>query len=149
MNTVQPPKIAENRSDERERVALANALRDAANLRYQATFATATTLSAAPTAIWTSDDMPRNALWDVEVQVGGIATDGSAAGYRRTGRFKRGTGASSLIGVVATPFADSEDVAGWDVTLSASGNGVLLTVTGDVARTVSWEAFVTVKETRL
>ncbi len=115
----------------------------------QMEFAVATALTAAPTTIWLSDDMPANSAWDVEVVVLAVATDGSTAGYRRIARFKRGAGVSALVAAAATPVPDAEDVAGWDVTLAASGNGALLTVTGDATRTVSWSALVRLRELKL
>ena len=147
-NTVPATKLEENRTKEREAVALINGLRRAANQRYQTT-RTKETTSNTPTSIWVSDDMPLRSVWEVEVQVCAIASDGSAgAGYRRVGRFRRASGASVAVGVVATPIADSEDTVAWDVTLAASGNSVQLTVTGDAALAVNWSAFVQVKEAR-
>ena len=90
--------------------------------------------------------MPANSVWDVEALVLGSATDGSSGAYRRIARLRRAGGVSALMGVVATPVADLEDVAGWDVTLAASGNGATLTVTGDVTRTVQWSALITIRE---
>lgn len=148
-NTVTPPKVEENRTKERDTVAVVNGLRTAANLRYEAELTTTTTLTAAATTVWLSDDMPTNSAWEVSVFVRGLASDASMGGYQRVGRFKRSTGNSALVGAVATPIADSEDVAGWDVTLSALAKGVRLTVTGDVTRTVNWAAFVQISEVRL
>jgi len=141
-----PNELAENRFQERDLVLLVNRLRKMALQVAQRELFVTTDLTAAPTAIWTSDDMPENSTWDVEVMVLGLATDGSAAGYRRIARFKRGAGTSSLIAAAATPVADAEDVAGWDVAVTATGNGVLIEVTGDVTRTVSWSAVVRVRE---
>ncbi len=141
-----PNPLIENRSQARDSVALINRMRAMLLQVRQQEFAVATVLTAAPTSIWLSDDMPENSAWDVEVVVLGVATDGSTGGYRRIGRLKRAAGASALIAAVATPVADAEDVAGWNVTLAASGSGALLTVTGDAGRTVNWSALVRVRE---
>lgn len=144
-SSVQVPALAENRSDETERVALINALRRAAVVSYRDSFAIVTSLTATPKTIWGSDDMPTQSTWEVLVSVVAHATDGSAAGYQRVARFRRAAGVAVLVSV-ATPVADFEDVGGWDITLSASGSGALLTVTGDATRVVSWSALIEIRE---
>ncbi len=146
MIALLPPELAEKKSQERDAVLLINRMRGMLLQVRQMEFAVATDLTAAPTTIWLSDDMPASSAWDVEVVVLAVATDGSTGGYRRIGRLKRGAGTSALVTAVATPVADAEDVGAWDVTLTASGNGAKLTVTGDVTRTVSWSALVRVRE---
>jgi len=141
-----PPALVEQKSQERDAYQLINRMRALLKQVRQIDLAVATNLTAAPTVIWLSDDMPATSAWDVDAIVLAKATDGSTAGYRRVGRFKRGAGVSALIAAAATPVPDAEDVAGWDVTLAASGNGALLTVTGDVTRTVRWSALIRVRE---
>lgn len=140
-----PPRLVEQRSEEREVFQMVNRLRDLlAQVRQYEAFVT-TTLTAAATTIWTSDDMPANSAWDVEVVVLGLASDGSIGGYRRIARLRRGAGVSVLMGV-STPVPDDEDFPAWDVTLAASGNGARLRVTGDVGSTVKWSALVRLRE---
>lgn len=146
--TVPAPGLSENASTEREVFELVNQQRDALNRRYQWNFGSQTAPTFITQTIWQSDDMPLSAVWEVEAQVVGLATDGSAGGYRRVGRFKRSAGGvSTLVGAVATPFADAEDVAGWDVTMAVDlAHGVIVNVTGDGVRTVNWAAFIQINE---
>lgn len=146
-NTVADPPLTENRSDKKDEYALINSIRKALNQGMSETHEVTTTLTAAATEIWLSDDMPMNTTWFVETDIVGFATDGSAAGYKRIATFKRVTGGSVLVGAVSLAITQ-EDVAGWDVAIAASGNGVQLTVTGDVTRTVNWKAHLLVTEVR-
>jgi hypothetical protein len=141
-----PPPLAEAKSQERDAVLLINRMRAMLLQVRQMEFAVATVATAVPATIWLSDDMPENSVWDVEVIVLAMATSGDAGAYRRIGRFSRLASTSSALVAVATPVADAEDAPAWDVTLTSSGNGVLLTVTGDAGSTVSWSALVRVRE---
>jgi hypothetical protein len=92
--------------------------------------------------------MPSASVWNIDFDVVGYATDGSGAAYRRLSRFKRAAGAAATLLGTDTIGTDREDVAGWNVGVSASGNGPLLQVTGDAARTVHWKAMVRILEVR-
>lgn len=127
-------------------------LRTFANTRQQSRLTTQTSLSAIPKVIWISEDMPVLSAWEVSLSVLAISTEtpaASRAAYKRVCRFSRNLAGSVILGAIATPVADFEDVAAWDVTPSATGNGVQLTVTGDATRTVNWAAVVIVTEAKI
>lgn len=121
-------------------------IRRALNASYFGVWETVTTLTATATTIWT-ETMPTDSVWDVEFVVGARATDGSRAAYRRISRFSRATAGAALMSTDSVG-TDQEDVAGWDVTVAASGQAARLQVTGDAARTVNWKALVRVLEVR-
>lgn len=146
-SSVASPALVEGRSDEKDNTYLTNDLRRLGVISYRDRFDAATALTAVPRQIWLSDDMPTQSTWEVTVSVvAHCAADNTAAGYQRVARFKRGAGVAALVAAAATPVADVEDVAAWDITLAAIGNGVSLTVTGDATRTVSWSALVEIRE---
>lgn len=63
---------------------------------------------------------------------------GETGDYFRTATFKRVSGTLSQVGSTRTVGTDNEDVAGWDVTLDASGDDIRVRVTGDATDTVKW-----------
>lgn len=99
--------------------------------RVQTTNATVTTILTIPL-----DD---NTTTKVFVELAG-QSDGTNTGaaYERVAAYRRNdAGAPALIGAVATPFT-AEDTAGWDITLTLSGNNLLIQVTGAAATTIDW-----------
>lgn len=145
-SSVQAAKLAENRSDKREEVELANGLLRYAVQHYRDRFVTETALTAVPATIWLSDDMPPQSTWEVVVSaVAHCDADGSSAGFQRVCRFKRLAGAAVLLST-ALPIGDTSDVGTWAVLLTNLANGVSLTVTGDATRVVEWSALVEIRE---
>jgi hypothetical protein len=64
-------------------------------------------------------------------------TPGNSAVYIRECRAED-SGGTVTVYDVSTPFT-SEDVAGWDATLTASGTNIVAQVTGQAATTIDWE----------
>jgi hypothetical protein len=137
------PREHSERREDVEWIRLAHSILNARQQR----LVFAQTSTAAARAIW-ADQMPVNTSWTVYLVVNAYAvTDGSAGYYERSVRIKRTTGAPTVV-ATATPTADNEDVAGWDITIAAAADGVItVSVTGDASRTVDWTAWVVVQET--
>lgn len=115
--------------------------------QYSGSFDHTTTNTAAFETIWTSDTMPANGLWAVEVKTRGIAADGSSAFYWTLANYKRASaGSPTIVGSVRTVAGDNEDVVGWDRQYSTSGNTLLFQVKGDATRVVSWTSRISVLE---
>lgn len=57
--------------------------------------------------------------------------------YVRYALFKNDGGTLALVGSIATT-ATIESTAGWDVTLSASGSNIIVTVTGAATTAITW-----------
>jgi len=117
-----------------------------ANDEYRGVFTHTTTNTATFETAWTSDSLPENSASAVDAEIIALATDGSAARYRIAGLFKRATGTASQVGATAAVVPAIEDVAGWAVQFSTSGNSALVQVQGDAARVVGWTVYVTVRE---
>ena len=76
---------------------------------------------------------------------GASGTSGDGASYRILGAFRRvSAGSATLIGSVTADHT-AESQGAWDATLTASGNDVLLQVTGASGNNVSWGCQVTVQ----
>jgi len=109
----------------------------------ETTGATVTTLLTVPLV----DDKTSQVSVDVVARrTGGSAgASGDGASYRVVGTFRRvGAGSATLIGSLTTVHS-AESQAGWDCTLTASGNDVLVRVTGATNNNVSWAAVATVQ----
>lgn len=110
-----------------------------ANDEYANSFTHTTPLTSAFETAYTSDDLPPDSLWRIDAEVTAICSDGSCAVYWIRGAFKRvASAAASQVGSTASLSPAMEDVAGWDVRFSTSGNTVLAQVKGDATRTVDW-----------
>lgn len=63
----------------------------------------------------------------------------TSAGYRLYGTYRNVGGTLTEIG--ETTVVTHEDVAGWNVTMSASGTNIVVTVTGAAGTTITWDVF--------
>lgn len=116
------------------------------NARCQKVVKATTVNTATPYSLW-EGQMPADSAWLLEAAIVARATDGSAAFYERSVRYKRTAGGTPTVVRTTTPIADDEDVAGWDVTFAASASGVItVSVTGDATRTVHWLGWIVVQE---
>lgn len=107
----------------------------------ETTDATVTTLLTLPL----EDNRTTQIVADIVARrTGGSAgTAGDGAGYRRLGTFYRvSAGSATLIGSLSTPHT-AESQAGWDCTLTVSGNDALVRVTGATNNNVTWRGLVT------
>jgi hypothetical protein len=81
---------------------------------------------------------PPPRAWTIDVSVTGVATDGSVGMFiRRVSVKYNGPTTLAAIGAV-TAMLSAKDVAAWDVTLTLSGDTILVRVNGDAGRTVNW-----------
>lgn len=96
------------------------------------------TTDATPT-ILQSWRWPNGMSGVVELCVMGRTAAGVSAHYIRRAAFKKGIAGASVaqIGTTQDVFT-AEDVAGWDCTLTASGEEVRIVVTGAAATTIRW-----------
>ncbi len=110
-------------------------------LRAETTNATPTNMLDGAGALLT---VPVSATWKFEVHVVGRRTDadGESAGWKFEGVIDRGaTGGAALVGGVMQTII-ARDSASWDVAVSASGNDLVIAVTGEAAKDINWVAFV-------
>lgn len=107
--------------------------------------ATLQTANATPTTIVTYT-LPDETIAQFIAQVVGQQSGSTnTAGYFRRYCYKRqSAGSATIVGTVdSAVLPDKEDNAAWDVTVTTSGNNVLLQVTG-AAVTIDWFAVVDV-----
>ncbi len=143
----RPPKGSDFTTWAQEVIPAVRELQSRANAGYSGDFTYTTTNTAAFETAWTSDDMPGDGVWRVEVEAQAVADDGSGAFYCRRAQYKRvASGVATIVGAVSTIGTDTEDVAGWDVQFSTSTNALLFQVKGDATRVVEWTVTVNVKE---
>lgn len=108
------------------------------------TDATVTTLLTIPL----TDDRTTHIVIDVVARRtgGSSGTAGDGASYRIIGAFNRvSAGSAAIIGSLTADHT-AEDQSGWDCTLTASGDDVLVRVTGASGNNISWGAIVTLQE---
>jgi hypothetical protein len=89
--------------------------------------------------------IPPGKILACTVNVSGIRSDGSqGAHYIRKVMIKNLSGTTSLVGAVSTVGTDVEDVAGWDVTITAdnTNDALDIKVTGATSSTIRWVAVV-------
>ena len=95
--------------------------------------------------------LPNNSVFVFDIFVGGRRTDatGGAAGYRFQGVIKRDANAATtaLIGSVSKTVVAESNTA-WDaaVTADTSNGAVIISVTGEAAKTIRWVATVNTTE---
>ena len=82
-------------------------------------------------------------MWTFRILLCGLQDTGAnGASYEFTGAIRRdGSGSSVLVGAV-TKSVLGEDVAGWDASVSASGNSLKIDVTGAAATNINWVAVI-------
>lgn len=122
-------------------------LYDFGNLRYTTVKNLSTAATGAYTTIWT-DEIPDNSSWEVEVRVLARATAGGAAraSYNFRGLFYREGAGAAQEGALAFDVPPIESIAAFDATFLVSGNSIAVQVLDDGARTVRWQAIVSVQE---
>jgi hypothetical protein len=89
--------------------------------------------------------IPPGKILACTVNVSGIRSDSSqGAHYIRKVMIKNVSGTTSLVGTVSTVGTDVEDVAGWDVTITAdnTNDALDIKVTGATSSTIRWVAVV-------
>lgn len=141
--TVSQPRLVEKRSDERDNVYLARAVRDGVLNQLGSYFTATETADATPVVIW-SDTVNAGSSIDVMVRVNAYcAGSNEGASYWRRALYRaNSTGIAAQVGGTQTPAADFEDDASWDVSLSVSGSTLSLSVTGAADKTIKWRAYV-------
>lgn len=146
--TCDQPELAELRDKEKQAFRLVNQLRRFANLTYTSRFLLDTAATGAVTPAWTSDTVPEGVTWAVTADVIGIATAGGAgrAWYELRGLFYRNVGGALTQESVTAVSLSIETPAGFDASLSVSGNTVLANVRDDGVRTVSWSVLIQARE---
>lgn len=144
----RPPKADDVQIWAQEVIPAIKELQTQRNQQYEADFTHTTEGTAAFETAWTSDALPGDGTWRVKAEVQAFASaDGSAAYYEIIGVFKRtASGSASQVGATAAVVSAIEDVAGWDVQFTVSGNTVLAQVKGDATRDVDWQVTVFAKE---
>lgn len=128
---------------------LLDALRTQANSEYRTLVTLSTAATGVATTVWTSDAMPTNSAWLVEVRVVGFKASGAAqrVAYIRRGLFGNNAGVVSQEGATSAEYTQ-ESAAGCDCTLSVSGQTVICQVTDDAANTYNWLCCVQVTRSR-
>lgn len=142
--TVEQSDWKPGRSSDEELSRLTGQMRGAMNARYSAGPFTLTTAATATLAtIWTSDDIPTNAAWEVDALVVGISSDGlQAARYHLSALFRRASGGSIAQVGATSAVVSIEDAAGFNAAFTTSGNAVLLQVRDDGVSTMNWSAHI-------
>lgn len=97
------------------------------------------TTNASPTALLVLT-LEAGVAYDFMINVVGVENGGgNRAGYRRRCVIYRdGAAAAALQGSVDTIGTDEESNAAWDISVSASGNDLLVEVTGAAATDINW-----------
>lgn len=133
----------------REAIPLLRQLRARANDVYHAVFELSTAASGAFATIWTSDAMPTDSAWFVEVRVIGRASAGTdqRTAYVARGTFYNDSGTVAQQGSTSSDYAE-ESAAGCDLRFAVSGQTVTFDVKDDGVSTYSWLAFVSVYASR-
>jgi hypothetical protein len=88
--------------------------------------------------------IPTGQTWAYQLLVSARSTNGNSGGWKYEGLIKNVSGTTSMVG---TPLktALAKDVAGWDVTLSATNSSLVIKGTGDSTK-VRWVASVRTSE---
>lgn len=114
-------------------------LRDVANTQYRAAITYSTAATGTPTTVWTSDDMPTDSVWLVEVRA--LAWKASTASercaYIRRATFYSSGGTVGQQGATSPEYTE-ESAAACDVTLSVSGSAVICQVQDDAVNAMNW-----------
>jgi|SRR6185369_15661006 len=132
-------------SNEEELKSLVSLLRSYCADEYRKHYLLTTAATGAFATIW-SADMPSTSVWRVSVDITARATNNlGRATYTRVGLFFRAGGATIQVGAT-TSLVTIENPVTFDVSLSASGNGVRAQVQDDGVLTVNWIALVRIEE---
>lgn len=121
-------------------------LRTFANQVERAAAFVTTNATGAYVTAW-SEDVPDQVTWLVTASVAARAVSGGSAraGYVFAGAFYRDGGALTQQGITASLFS-AESVLAFDARFNILGNTLQVQVLDDGARTVDWQAVVTVQE---
>jgi hypothetical protein len=140
---VSAARLVEGRSDEQDRVAVLNEIRDRLLNQKAEYFAEVQTDDNALTTIW-FDSLPPDSVAHLVIHTAGLRDDSSeAAGYSLWSTWRRdGTGAATVVG--AGTIVSNEDVATWttSVTAGPSTGDVSVQVRGATGSTVNWRAHI-------
>lgn len=146
--TCEQAELSEDRDGDKQTFRLVNQLRRFGNLTYTSRFNVVTLGTGALTPAWTSDTVPEGVTWAVTADVVGISRVGGSgrAWYELRGLFYRDVGGALTQESVTAVSLSIETPAGFDASLSISGNTVLANVQDDGVRTVSWSVLIRARE---
>jgi hypothetical protein len=133
----------------KEAIPLLRQLRARLNDTYNAVFELSTAATGAFTSVWTSDAMPTDSAWMVEIRVIGRATAGTdqRTSYVARGTFYNDSGVVAQQGSTSSDYVE-ESAAGCDFRFAVVGQTVTFDVKDDGASTFGWLAFVSVYPSR-
>ena len=133
----------------REARPLLSSLRAVQNTDYRASFEVVSAGTGVATTLWTSDDLPTNSVWLVEVRVVGHKTGGASnrVGYILRAVVYNNAGVVAQQGATSAEYTE-ESAAACACTLAVSGQAVRCQVTDDGANEYQWLASVHVVRSR-
>lgn len=110
---------------------LVKQIRAALNSEYTATFKVTTPGDGAFTNVWTSDALPTNSAWLIEVRaIGFVAGSTDACGYIRRGIFYNDDGTVAQVDTTTDEYTEEANAA-CDVRLQVSGQTIQFDVKDD------------------
>jgi hypothetical protein len=108
-----------------------------------------TTTTATPSSIAVGSSIPVNASWCFNILISARRTDvdGESAAYELKGCLDNNTGTTALVGSI-TKYVIAEDTPAWDVDATADDTSdvLLITFTGETAKTIKWTASIEIVE---
>ena len=96
------------------------------------------TTDATPTVISTFALSATPGCYTIDGTVTGYSTGGDGLGIFFSGAIKSDGATATVIG--STNTSEYKNIAAWDMTISASGNSLLLTVIGAAATNINWDS---------
>lgn len=147
--TVPNADLRQDRSAQKEKVALANALKKAANMTSRTRVRLTTAGTGVFTTIWRSEDMPEGSAWAIDYHIVARTTAGTAGRNRYDEAalfYRQPAGAATQQGATVTISPAIESIVAASVQFAVSGNAVLVQVLDDGLSTFDWDAFIDVRE---
>lgn len=131
----------------KEVIPALQALRKAANAKYEAGFALSTAATGAWTNIWTSASMPTGSAWYVTAEINMRVTSGAVqrGAWILRGVFYNDAGTVAQQGATSAEYTEAS--AG-TVRMQVSGQTVTVDVRDDGVSTMAWVAFVSALTSR-
>lgn len=133
-----------------EALKILRELREAANwLGEEKTEYVDTDGDGAWVAVWTSQEMPTNCMWQICARVVGISTSGAAQrySYLRYASFQSTSGTVAQVGSTSTPSSHESALAG-DIrfTSDATARTVSVEIRDDATSPTRWTAHISIAE---